>query len=89
MTATEVIRNFSAVLDSVEAGGEIAITRGKRVVARINPEKMLPNGAALIAFLEKWQAEHAPMDEKTYTSYKEILDFRHGPKNQATDPSED
>jgi transcriptional regulator len=35
LTATEAARNFSALLDSVEAGDEIEITRGKKVIAVI------------------------------------------------------
>jgi hypothetical protein len=35
MTATEVARNFSAVLDAVIAGDEIEITRGKEAIALI------------------------------------------------------
>lgn len=49
MTATEVARNFSAVLDSVEAGEEIVILRGKVEIARMTPAvKHVPNGAAII-----------------------------------------
>lgn len=37
MSATEVSRNFSAVLDLVVAGDEVEITRGNRVVATVRP----------------------------------------------------
>ncbi|SCX04097.1 Antitoxin Phd_YefM, type II toxin-antitoxin system [Candidatus Aquiluna sp. UB-MaderosW2red] len=86
MSATEVARNFSAVLDSVEAGAEIEITRGKKVIARITPEKKVPNGAALLAFMNKWQAEHEPMDDETYALYQEILAERRAPHNLIGDP---
>lgn len=49
MTATEVARNFSAVLDAVEAGEEIVILRGKVEIARLSPTgKHVPNGAAIV-----------------------------------------
>ncbi len=54
MTATEVARNFSEVLDAVEAGEEIVVLRGKREIARILPTKPpVPNGKALIEWYEK------------------------------------
>lgn len=37
ITATEASRNFSEVLDQVEAGEEIVITRGKKEIARLVP----------------------------------------------------
>jgi prevent-host-death family protein len=54
MTATEVARNFSEVLDAVEAGEEIVVLRGKKEVARLVPtKKHVPNGAAFIDWYEK------------------------------------
>lgn len=54
MTATEVARNFSEVLDAVEAGEEIVVFRGKKEIARIVPtEPHVPNGAAFIDWYEK------------------------------------
>jgi prevent-host-death family protein len=54
MTATEVARNFSEVLDAVEAGEEIVVLRGKKEVARLVPTKPhVPNGAAFIDWYEK------------------------------------
>jgi len=39
MTATEIARNFSRVLDTLEHGGEeVGITRNHRHVARLVPE---------------------------------------------------
>jgi prevent-host-death family protein len=38
MTATEVSRNFAAVLDAVEHGETITITRGNHRIARLGPE---------------------------------------------------
>ena len=54
MTATEVARNFSDVLDAVEAGEEIVVLRGKKEVARLVPSKPhVPNGAALADWYAK------------------------------------
>ena len=51
MTATEVSRNFSRVLDSFEHGEkEIEITRKNRVVARLVPE---PNHKIFAEVCEK------------------------------------
>lgn len=54
MTATEVARNFSEVLDAVEAGEEIVVLRGKKEIARLVPTKPhVPNGKALREWYEK------------------------------------
>lgn len=37
LTATEASRNFSALLDAVERGESITITRGNRPIAEIRP----------------------------------------------------
>ncbi|MEC3957165.1 type II toxin-antitoxin system prevent-host-death family antitoxin [Nocardia sp. CDC153] len=56
MTATEVARNLSAVLDQAEHGETITITRGGRRIATITPAAR-ENGAEVIAFF----AEHTPL----------------------------
>ena len=54
MTATEVARNFSDVLDAVVAGDEITITRGKRPIAVLGSVKEeIPNSVRLAAALEE------------------------------------
>ncbi len=55
MTATDVARNFSLVLDAVAGGETIVITRGGRRVAELTP---MPagNGAAVREALRR----HAP-----------------------------
>lgn len=54
MTATEVARNFSDVLDAVVAGDEITITRGKRPIARLERvEDEVPNSVRLAAALKE------------------------------------
>lgn len=79
MTATEVARNFSAVLDSVEAGEEIVILRGKVEIARMTPAaKELPNGAAIIDFMEKREREGllAENDSDFDSAMAAIIDHR-------------
>jgi prevent-host-death family protein len=53
MTATEVARNFSEVLDAVEAGDEITITRGNKPVAVLGEAKAVPNSIALKAAMRE------------------------------------
>jgi prevent-host-death family protein len=62
MTATEVARNFSAVLDSVEAGETVVITRGGERVATVAPAPRA-NGAALAEVIRGWQGEDLFDDE--------------------------
>jgi len=53
MTATEVARNFSEVLDAVEAGDEITITRGNKPVAVLGEAKAVPNSVAFKAAMRE------------------------------------
>jgi prevent-host-death family protein len=55
MTATDVARNFSAVLDSVANGETVVITRGGRRVAELAPTPAA-NGATVRDILRR----HAP-----------------------------
>ncbi|WP_225725849.1 MULTISPECIES: type II toxin-antitoxin system Phd/YefM family antitoxin [unclassified Nocardia] len=57
MTATEVARNLSAVLDQAEHGETISITRGGRRIALLAPATRA-NGADLIALFET----HEPLE---------------------------
>ncbi|WP_282778594.1 MULTISPECIES: type II toxin-antitoxin system prevent-host-death family antitoxin [unclassified Nocardia] len=57
MTATEVARNLSAVLDEAEHGETITVTRGGRRIATIIPAAR-ENGAEVIAFF----AGRAPLE---------------------------
>ncbi len=52
MTATEASRNFSDLLDAIERGETITITRGHHAVAEMRPAQ-LRTGAGLRAALEK------------------------------------
>jgi prevent-host-death family protein len=63
MTATEVARNFSAVLDAVGAGESVVITRGGEQIAKIVPAPRA-NGAALAEAVRQWQEQNPPPDEE-------------------------
>lgn len=59
MTATEVARNFSEVLDAVEAGDEIEITRGKKAIAVLKKrQEPTANAVLLRKALSEHFAEH-------------------------------
>ena len=51
MTATEVSRNFSDVLDLVENGETVFITRGKKVVAKFEKVRNETSGKRLTDLL--------------------------------------
>lgn len=51
ITATEASRRFSDLLDAIERGETVAITRGRRAIAEIGPPRRR-SGAALRAALE-------------------------------------
>ena len=62
VTASEASRNFSAVLDSVERGETIVVTRAGRRVASIAPAPAA-TGAALNAVLTRWRGAAALDDD--------------------------
>ena len=62
VTASEASRNFSAVLDSVERGEIIVVTRAGRRVASIAPTPAA-TGAALNAVLTRWRGGAAFDDD--------------------------
>lgn len=62
MTASEASRQFSAMLDSVEAGETIVLTRGGRRVAEVSPA-LRADGAALRAVIDRWRGRPAFDDE--------------------------
>ena len=63
VTATEAARGFSALLTSVEQDGEtFYITRGGRVIARVEPAAGA-SGAALKALLRKHRPDVAWSDD--------------------------
>lgn len=54
MTASEVARSFSAVLDGAESGQSVVITRGGRRVALLVPAPRA-NGRAVADLLARWR----------------------------------
>lgn len=58
MTASEASRGFSAVLDLVEHGETVVVTRGGRRLATIAPTPRA-NGAALRSVFERWHGDPA------------------------------
>jgi prevent-host-death family protein len=62
MTASDASRNFSAVLDSVEQGETIVVTRAGRRIASIAPAPAA-TGAALNALLTRWRGSAALDDD--------------------------
>ena len=62
VTASEASRNFSAVLDSVERGEVIVVTRAGPRVASIAPTPAA-TGAALNAVLTRWRGAVALDDD--------------------------
>jgi prevent-host-death family protein len=59
MTASDVSRHFSTVLDKAEHGETIVITRGGKRVAVLSPAPS-GNGADLIDFARNWRAPDDP-----------------------------
>jgi len=53
MTASEASRNFSALLDAIEAGETVVVTRGGRPVATMRPAER-DTGAAFADVLRRW-----------------------------------
>ena len=81
MTATQVARNFSAVLDEVENGEEIEITRGKKVIATLRNAVEKKTAGALLQIIKERHAKYGPMDDETYEAFQEVLAERHAPYN--------
>ena len=78
MTATEVARNFSDVLDAVEAGDEITITRGNKPIAVMGSVKEeIPNSALLAAALDRHFEKYkdVPVDD-SYDAVEFIRQMR-------------
>ena len=78
MTATEVARNFSDVLDAVEAGDEITITRGNKPIAVMGSVKEeIPNSALLAAALDRHfeKFKDVPVDD-SYDAVEFIRQMR-------------
>ena len=89
MSATEVARNFSAVLDEVAAGEEIIIRRGKVEIARIVPaEPRKPNGAALTDAIRAVYDRFpnvSPYDPNVPNHWDEVMAMREAARQLAQD----
>ena len=70
MTATEASRNFSDLLDLVESGETVRITRGNELVAEVGPARRR-TGADLEAAL--LAADLPPLDEDLERDIAEAL----------------
>lgn len=90
LTATEVARNFSAVLDEVENGQEIVVLRGKVAIAKLTPAgEKKPNGAKILALLDEFHAKgHGGPNEDFDKAMKEIMDRRNELRVKRTNPWE-
>jgi antitoxin (DNA-binding transcriptional repressor) of toxin-antitoxin stability system len=82
MTATEVARNFSSVLDAVEAGDEVEITRGKKVIATLKSTARPKTFGSLIEAVKKHHEIYGPLDDEGYEIMKEVIADRDAPYNQ-------
>ncbi|MFD0772682.1 type II toxin-antitoxin system Phd/YefM family antitoxin [Streptomonospora algeriensis] len=78
MTATEASRNFSELLDAIERGETVAITRGRRPVAEISPAHHR-TGADLRAAL----AEIPPPDDRFA---EDVADALNAVTDEGSDP---
>lgn len=58
VTASEASRNFSALLDSVEHGETVVVTRGGRRIAAITAASTA-NGTALNDVIARWRGSEA------------------------------
>jgi prevent-host-death family protein len=78
MTATEASRRFSDLLDAIERGESVTVTRGNRPIAEIRPPRRR-TGKDLRAAL----AETSPPDEQFETGIADALTL---PTTDRTDP---
>lgn len=71
MTATEASRHFSELLDVIQAGHHVTITRGSIPVAEIGPSRA-HTGAALAEALRKLDE---PVDDTFATDVRSAREF--------------
>ncbi|MCL2653295.1 MAG: type II toxin-antitoxin system prevent-host-death family antitoxin [Propionibacteriaceae bacterium] len=78
MTATEVSRHFSDVLDRARAGETITVVRNGQAVAQVTPPpSQTSNGAAVMKFLRNWEGDaggFAPEAEGFTPEFADWLD---------------
>ncbi len=70
MSATEASRNFSALLDAVERGDSVTITRGNRPVAQISPARRRTGRDLRIAL-----ADLPPLDDRFEADVASAMTF--------------
>jgi prevent-host-death family protein len=70
MTATEASRNFSDLLDLVERGETVRITRGSELIAEVGPARRR-TGADLEAALDA--ADLPPLDDDFERDIADVL----------------
>ena len=87
MSATEVARNFSAVLDSIENGETVVITRAGSQVAKLVSTPRA-NGAALAEVLRRWQSDPA-LDERWAANVAEARKLMNASAELDRDPWRD
>ena len=85
LTVTEVARNFSTVLDSVESEQEeIVLVRNHKPIARLVPEPQAQNALEVLGDL------YRTLDDDTANALAEALDSgkkaRRGTLNEVRDP---
>ena len=74
MTATEVARNFSDVLDAVVNGDEITITRGNKPIAVLGSVKEeVPNSLLFAEALNGYFEKHGPLPEEIGEARKKLI----------------
>lgn len=80
MTATEVARNFSAVLDMVEQGESVEIYRGNKLVGVLSAPTQAPD---LIERMRKVFGDQSNpiLSDDSKELWDEILESRYRPEN--------
>lgn len=74
MTATEVARNFSDVLDGIANGDEVIITRGNKPIAVLgNVKEEIPNSLLLAEALKKHFEKYGPLPEEIGEARKKLV----------------
>ena len=85
LTVTEVARNFSSVVDRVQAGQEeVVLTRGRKPVARLVPEPALLNALEVFGDLFRTMDDAAASELKAAISGNRLR--RSGRLSELRDP---
>lgn len=74
MTATEVSRNFSAVIDAVASGETVEVIRGKTPVAVISPVSAKgPNSLLLAKAISRHLNQNGPLSSREASHRLKLL----------------